>query len=464
MSRYPTYSEYKSTGCDWFSELPSHWKLDRAKWSVTSCHNGIWGAEPEPDGDNNLVCIRVADFDRLSLCVSTDRLTMRSIAEKDRSNRLLKAGDLLLEKSGGGEKQLVGAVVEFNQSFPAVSSNFIARMVASYGMNSRFLVYLHSHLYSGRVNFRAIKQTTGIQNLDSQVYLDELVAYPPYEEQEAIARFLDFKTTQIDALIGKQKSLLNKLAEKRTALISQVITKGLDPRAPMKSSGINWLGDIPKHWKTTRIKFIARVGNGSTPSRDKAEYWDDNYFPWLNSSVVNQDEVVSSEQYVSALALKECHLPIVYPPAILVGITGQGKTRGMATKLNIKATINQHIVYIKPYSNDVQIDYVLFLFELAYVFLRSQSDSGGSTKGAITCEQIKNLCIPLPPANEQESIKEYIFGELKILVKMREKIESIIEKLTEYRLSIISDAVTGKIDVRDLPIPKEYKSQQNESV
>ncbi len=208
MKQYPAYPAYKTTGCDWFPEIPSHWGIDRAKWSISSCQNGVWGAEP--DGDDDLVCIRVADFDRQSLRVSTEKLTMRSIAEKDRRNRLLKNGDLLLEKSGGGEQQLVGAVVEFNQPFPAVTSNFIARMVASDGMNSRFLVYLHLHLYSGRVNFRSIKQTTGIQNLDSQAYLDEPITYPPLDEQQAIARFLDFKTAQIDALISKKKELAEK--------------------------------------------------------------------------------------------------------------------------------------------------------------------------------------------------------------------------------------------------------------
>src|SRR6266481_5309104 len=242
MTQYPAHPSYKSTGCDWFPEIPAHWEIDRAKWSVTACQNGVWGSEP--DGDDDLVCIRVADFDRQSLGVSTEKLTMRSIAEKDRRNRMLEAGDLLLEKSGGGEQQLVGAVVEFNHSFPAVSSNFIARMVASEGVNARFLVYVHSHLYSGRVNYRSIKQTTGIQNLDSQAYLDEPIVYPPIDEQAAIARFLDFKTAQIDPLIAKKQALLGKLAEKRTALISHAVTKGLDPSVPMKDSGVPWLGKI----------------------------------------------------------------------------------------------------------------------------------------------------------------------------------------------------------------------------
>lgn len=451
MSRYPAYPEYKATGCDWFPSIPAHWQIDRAKWSVSSCQNGIWGSEPE--GDDDLVCIRVADFDRQSLRVSTKKLTLRSIAERERRNRLLACGDLLLEKSGGGEQQLVGAVVEFDQPFSAVSSNFIARMVVREEMDSRFMVYVHAHLYSGRVNFRSIKQTTGIQNLDGQAYLDEEIAYPPLEEQRGIARFLDFKAAQIDALIAKKEALLDKLADKRTALIGQAVTKGLDPSASLQDSGVAWLGQIPAHWKVSRIKFVARIGNGSTPSRDRSDYWADGNFPWLNSSVVNQEEVTESDQFVTDVALKECHLPIIKPPAALIGITGQGKTRGMASKLSFEATINQHLAYVKPLDDEIGVDYLVYLFERAYTLLRNESDGGGSTKGAITCEQIANLQIPLPPLSEQVAIEEHVSGEIERITEMRRKVSAVIERLREYRTALITNAVTGKIDVRALGIP-----------
>ena len=96
------------------------------------------------------------------------------------------------------------------------------------------------------------------------------------------------------------------------------------------------------------VKFIARIGNGSTPSREIPEYWTGGSYPWLNSSVVNLASVSEAEQFVTERALKECHLPIITPPAVLVGITGQGRTRGMATVLLVEATINQHVAYLKP--------------------------------------------------------------------------------------------------------------------
>lgn len=271
---------------------------------------------------------------------------------------------------------------------------------------------------------------------------------PPIEEQESIVRFLDFKTAQVDALIAKKEALLEKLTEKRTALIGHAVTKGLDPSAPLQDSGVVWLGKVPAHWRISRIKFVARIGNGSTPRRDRSDYWADGHFPWLNSSVVNQEEVMESDQFVTELALKECHLPIIQPPAALIGITGQGKTRGMASKLSFKATINQHLAYVKPLAAEIGVDYLVYLFERAYAFLRNESDGGGSTKGAITCEQIANLQIPLPPLSEQLAIEKHVSEAIEQTREMCRKISVAIKRLREYRSALITNAVTGKIDVR----------------
>ncbi|MEQ9721557.1 restriction endonuclease subunit S [Yersinia alsatica] len=439
------YSSYKESGSLWLGQIPSHWSVKKLKFLAVVQPSNV--DKKTIDGEEPVLLCNYTDVYKNEYIDSRLEFMSATATSLEINKFSTDVGDVIVTKDSESPSDI---------AIPACISEKIDGLLCGYhltqikpvDLDGRYLLRLFQ---SKGFNAQFIISANGVTRFGLPQYAisNAYSCMPPRSEQKEIAAFLDFKTAQIDALISKQKALLDKLAEKRTALISHAVTKGLDPSVTMKDSGVAWLGEIPEHWETTRIKFIARVGNGSTPSRDKAEYWDENYFPWLNSSVVNQDEVISTEQYVSALALKECHLPIVNPPAILVGITGQGKTRGMATKLNIKATINQHVVYIKPYSNDVQIDYVLFLFEQAYVLLRSQSDSGGSTKGAITCEQIKNLCIPLPPANEQIAIKEYISGELDVLVKMRNKIELIIEKLTEYRLSIISEAVTGKIDVRD---------------
>lgn len=271
--------------------------------------------------------------------------------------------------------------------------------------------------------------------------------------QKQIAAFLDWKTSQIDALIAKKQALLQKLKEKRLAVITQAVTKGLNPDAAMRDSGIAWLGEVPVHWEVKRLKFVARIGNGSTPNREDSAYWDGGTYPWLNSSVVNQEQVTSADQFVTALALAECHLPRITPPTVLVGITGQGKTRGKATTLLFEATINQHLAYVKPDDTKATVRFLRRVFDMAYAHLRSESENGGSTKGAITCEQIAELPIPVPPLDEQEAIGERIDKALTKLARMGENAESAISRLTEIRSALITAATTGKIDVRQVKIP-----------
>jgi type I restriction enzyme S subunit len=457
MSRYPAYPEYKLTGCDWFPEIPSHWGINRAKWSVTSCQNGVWGAEP--NGDDDLVCIRVADFDRQSLRVSTEKLTMRNIAEKDRRNRLLETGDLLLEKSGGGENQLVGAVVEFNQPFPAVSSNFIARLVSKDDMNSRFLVYLHSHLYSGRVNFRSIKQTTGIQNLDSQAYLDEPITYPPLEEQQVIARFLDFKTAQIDALIANKKSLLDKLAEKRTALISHAVTKGLDPSVPMKDSGLAWLGAIPAHWqRMLMVRVIFKFEQGWSPSCDEREASLDEWGV-LKSGCVNYGVFQEHEHKTLPPSIDPIlSLEVKAGDILMCRASGSRHLIGsvaMVRKCRPRLIFSDKTYRIALRSDVIDTEYFVLLMKSKYMRDQIELSISGADGLANNIPQssVKGYQIVLPPAiDEQKTISTLLNKKIESIEAQEVKIFEVIGRLQEYRAALITNTVTGKIDVRNVPI------------
>jgi type I restriction enzyme, S subunit len=277
--------------------------------------------------------------------------------------------------------------------------------------------------------------------------------FPPLGEQEQIAHFLAWRTAQIDALIAKKQALLERLTEKRANVIASHVTAGLAQPVKVRPSGAAWFTQVPTHWQVKRIKFIGTVGNGSTPARDDSSYWTEGHFPWLNSSVANQEAVTEAEQFVTPLALKECHLPIIEPPAVLVGITGQGKTRGMATTLMIRATINQHLAYIKPDETECDVRFLRRVFDAAYAYLRNESDGGGSTKGAITCEQIAELPIPVPPLAEQQAIADHIDTVLDRINRIADKATNAIERLTEYRSALITAAVTGQIDVRGVTVP-----------
>ena len=179
------YPKYRDSGVEWLGEVPGHWMIDRLKRSTVSAKNGVWGDEAKQDA-NDIPCVRVADFDRQRLRVELDDPTIRNVFDSDRIGRVLKQGDLLLEKSGGGEGQPVGCVVLYDDQLPAVCSNFVARVQTAPGMDSSFWRYVHAAAYAVRLNTRSIKQTSGIQNLDASQYFDERSAFPPSLEQTQI--------------------------------------------------------------------------------------------------------------------------------------------------------------------------------------------------------------------------------------------------------------------------------------
>ena len=209
---------------------------------------------------------------------------------------------------------------------------------------------------------------------------------PPHDEQSAIVRFLDHADEQIQRYMSAKERLIALLEEQRKAVIHQAVTRGLDPSVRLKDSGVEWLGDIPEHWETLRVGHFSKVGNGSTPSRGNAAYWTGGVHPWLNSSSVNQGTITKADQFVTDLALSECHLPRLHPGSLLIGITGQGKTRGMSAVLCIDATINQHMAFITLKTTRVSSHYLHMCLTAAYTELRAISISSGSTKAGLTCE------------------------------------------------------------------------------
>ncbi len=309
------------------------------------------------------------------------------------------------------------------------------------GVNERFYYYT---LLSIKEHLQVLGRGSTFMELSADDLRSIELPLPPLPTQRRIADFLDRETAQIDALIAAKEHMLALLQEKRAAQISQMVTKGLNPDVEMKDSGLAWLGEIPAHWEVRRIKHVAEVGNGSTPSRENLAYWEDGTYPWLNSSVVNQEVVEEASRYVTELALIECHLPRIVPPAVLVGITGQGKTRGSSAILTFEATINQHLAYIKPIKS-MDVFYLSQLMDVAYKYLRNESEGNGGTKGAITCEQLANFIILIPPITEQDAIKQSIKLYDQRYAGVESDLNSSISLLRERRGALITAAVTGQL-------------------
>ncbi|MCW8336396.1 restriction endonuclease subunit S, partial [Vibrio paucivorans] len=315
--RYKAYPEYKESGVEWLGKVPQNWSIHSLKRTIDRVTNGIWGSEP--DNENDLIVLRVADFNRNQLNISDDKLTFRAIEPKDRASRLLKKGDLLIEKSGGGDKTLVGCVVLFDKDYPAVTSNFVAKMTPKKGFYSSFLRYAFSQLYTGKVNFPSIKQTTGIQNLDSDAYLQESFVFPSYEEQQKIANFLDHETAKIDTLITKQEKLIELLKEKRQAVISHTVTKGLNPDAPMKDSGVEWLGEVPEHWDVSQLKHHVNTVNGFGFSSNDFQ---DEGVPFIRAGNIKNKTIVKPDIHLPQSVVDKYQRVIMNAGELVISMVG----------------------------------------------------------------------------------------------------------------------------------------------
>lgn len=445
--RFRPYPEYRESGIHWLEQIPSHWVVRRLRSTVASCLNGVWGEEP--DGMNDLTCVRVADFDRTRFRVDMERPTLRSVEPKAALRRTLEPGDLLLEKSGGGDKQPVGAVVQYDHETPAVCSNFVARMPVVAGIAPRFLTYLHAALYAARINVRSIKQSTGIQNLDAGSYLNERVALPDGVEQRAIASFLDRETARIDGLVAKKERLIELLQEKRTALITRAVTQGLDSNVPMKDSGVEWLGKIPAHWEAQRLKLLVpnvTVGIVVTP----AKYYVAEGVPCLRSLNISRGAVDTENLVFISEEANDLHAKSkIYEGDVVVVRTGQaGAAAVVPRELDGTNCIDLLIVrrseQIRPW--------------LVYYYLNSRTaiaQAGITSVGAIQAHYntstLVNLVVPKIPLDEQDEIIRYLDVETSRIDQLSETIQDGIDRLKEFRTALISAAVTGKIDVREEP-------------
>ncbi len=377
---------------------------------------------------------------------------MRAVSPSECRGRTLEKGNLLLEKSGGGDLQPVGAVMLYDHDVEAVCSNFIARMPVASDWDSRFLVHLHAHLYAGRVNTRSIKQTTGIQNIDSMAYLNERVAYPTPSEQRAIAAFLGRETERLDALIARKERQIELLQEKRAALISHAVTKGLDPNAPMKDSGVEWLGEIPAHWEAKRLKRLikGRLVNGLFKKKQhfgsgmKLVNVFDVYRDDFLVDFESLDRVEANESEQSKYAVHDGDIFFVRSSLKLEGVCRSVCAFGVTEPTVFEC----HVVRARPNQTVITPKFLVNFLNSVYAINRLIALSNMVTMATIDQGRIKSLEIPVPPLAEQNEIMELLEHEIGNLAVLKKRINETIAKLREYRTALISAAVTGKMDVR----------------
>ena len=293
---------------------------------------------------------------------------------------------------------------------------------------------------------RAETAGTSIPHVNGEVLADMRIRLPSPDRQRAIADYLNRETRRLDALVVMKERMLALLAEKRQALVTHAITRGVGPAASLRAPDIPWLDRIPAHWEIRKLGHIASTGSGATPDRDNAEYWTDGTVPWFSGSAVNQHEIKKAENLVTRKALHECNLPRVGRGSVLLAVTGQGRTRGQAVVSSIDGTISQHLAYISPDRSKLDSWFLRWTLSSCYPFLRSISEDASGVGGALTCENLSDIRVPVPPLGEQRAIVSRITKQVAKLDKLQAAGEKTIALLGERRSAVISAAVSGQID------------------
>ncbi len=275
-----------------------------------------------------------------------------------------------------------------------------------------------------------------------------------FEEQRTIAGLL-WRTQDLLRVCEDTIEAAQKL---KLVAMRELFTRGLRGE-PQKETEI---GPVPESWNVVPLGSLGRIGNGSTPKKSVHDYWEGGTFPWLTSAKVYDRDIEAADQFVTKTALDECHLPIVKPGAVLIAITGQGKTLGHCAVLRIEATINQHVAYLQTDTSKADPGFIRGYLETQYDYLRQVAAGGGSTKGALTCSFLRSLPLPLPEMAEQREIVA-ILDAIDRKIDLHRKKRAVLEELFK---ALLHKLMTGEIrvDELDLSALDRVESEAEEAV
>ncbi|MDI9520130.1 MAG: restriction endonuclease subunit S [Bacillota bacterium] len=430
----------KDSGIEWVGIVPDSWKLFRLKDLISSHRGGSWGVEKQ-NNSNDRVCIRVADFDFEKQSIKKGERTYRNYSS-DQFNRIqLVKGDILVEKSGGGDTTPVGRTVLFNEDEECTYSNFIERLSVVNGVNSEFLALIFKAMYQTSYVLKFIKQTTGIQNLDLSALFLESFALPPKEDVDLILTYLRQWLERIDHQIALQEEMIAELKAYKQSLITEAVTKGLNPDVPMKESGLERVGQVPEHWEIIRFKYYVLFNPKAILSLDDKELV--TYAPMesVGNGVLEKKEIEFGK-------VKSGYTYFADGDIIFAKVTPcfENGNIAIADNLTNGAGYGSSELFV---ARPVKVNKKwLFYYLQNEVFKENAKSTMTGTGGLkrVSPQFVANHHLALPPLDEQESIAinlEHKCGDVNQLLKAK---HAIIESLKEYKQSLIYECVTGKRD------------------
>ena len=440
MAKYDKYDKYKDSGVEWLGEIPSHWNQTYLKYVVLI----NMGQSPSSE-DCNIDGIGIpflqgnAEFGTYSPTAKNYCPIPKKIADK---------GDLLFSV-----RAPVGALNYADMQYGI--GRGLCSLKSRSSINSSFLWWV---LPTYKYQLDAIATGSTFEAVSAEEVANLKFPLPTIVEQQKIANFLDHETTQIDTLIAKQEKLIELLKEKRQAVISHAVTKGLNPNVSMKDSGVEWLGQVPEHWTVKPNKYL--LDFVTSGSRGWAQYYADTGSLFFRIANLTRDTIepkLESLQFVEPPQGSEGERSKIKVGDLLISITADLGSVCVADTSIGNGYVSQHIALCRPQK----------LYDsrwLAYYILSDTAKeqllgSGyGGTKIQLSLEDIKELVVVVPSQEEQREIANYINDKLNQFEHLINQAYKFVGTLRERRITLISSAVTGKIDVRNWQHPNEAKT------
>ena len=441
---YLAYSDYDVT--DTGVSHPKNWLPERLRFSIIS--NPVKSEVNDWDKDQ---LVSFVPMDSVGEYGGIDTSQEKPLGEVYGGYTYFIDGDVLIAKITPCFENGKGAIARCLTNGVGFGTTEFHVIRPLENISERWLFYLSMSDAFRKIGASEMLGAGGQKRVPEDFIKNFRIGIPSQVEQKQIADFLDWKTGQIDTLIAKKKQLIEKLQEQRVAVITQAVTKGLNPDAPMKDSGVPWLGEVPEQWEVKRMKFYTeRIFTGSTPPSAEVQYYEDPTLDWYTPGDFSKTRSVLADarRKLNIAAVNDGMVRMFEVTCVL--IVGIGATLGRVGFANPAFACNQQINVAVPNS---EIDPKFLFYSLSVKEEAMKVISNASTLGIMNQEATRQIQISAPGIKEQGKIVELLDREVIKLDELFNKLEAAITRLTEYRTALITAATTGKIDVRDIQIP-----------
>lgn len=433
--------QMKDSNSDWLGLIPADWIVDRLGVIANRFYRGIGITRDDVDLDGDTPCVRYGDI-YTKYNISFSSCSSRTNKEKLSATIFAEYGDVLFALTGEKVEEIGKSIVCLSEE-PCLVGGDIAIM--KHTQNPSYMGYLLSSDFaqqqksSGKAKLKVVH--THIKDLRNII-----IPIPPLSEQRTIADYLDVKCGEVDALVSLQEEMISELQAYKHAVITEAVTHGLNPNAKMKDSNVQWIGSVPEHWDTLRLRFVCELRNGYTPSKANPDFWTDGTIPWYRMDDIRESgrRLKEAKQYITEEAVKGGGL--FEAGSFIMATTA---TIGEHAVLIVDSLANQQFTNLKirkSLSDSLLSDY--FFYYLFVVDDYCKTTTRTATFPAVNMEDLKNFAVCIPPVEEQRKIVESIekrCADIDALIGLKQQ---KIEELKEWKKSLIFECVTGKREIQ----------------